>query len=139
MSDPLGKLFFPLSKLRVSRVLLAGDQALDFVASKRNGQYSGIFLKNGKEVKPVLEKIDQDSFTRGFLHYFYFREPEKRYNAARKFLARMGVHNKEPMAMTYVDQKYKFKFLTFENGTRQEIQLFYSPVVEKMVIRGLDS
>lgn len=137
MSDRISGLFFPLSSLSISEVLKAGESILEFKVKKSGGKYSGKFFKSGKEIKLTTEKISEHDFCASFVDFYHFRSPDKQYNSAKKFLARIGFGNKGALEMEYSDQKYKFKYQAqLESGSR-EVQLFYSPVVGRMVVRGL--
>jgi hypothetical protein len=135
--DPLGKLFFPLKSLKLSSAFKAGEHVLDVKVSRGISGYSSKFLKDGQSINLSLEKTDQNSFSRAFLEYYYFRTPEKQYTATRKFFARMGYRKKGALEMTYSDQKYKYKFKAQIDGRMREMQMFYSPIVGRMVVRAV--
>jgi hypothetical protein len=137
VADPLGKLFFPLKSLKLSSAFIAGEHTLDVKVSRGISGYSSKFLKDGTEIQLSLEKTDQNSFSRALLEYYYFRTPEKKYTTTRKFFARMGFHNKKPLEMEYSDQKYKYKFKADIGGRMRQMQMFYSPVIGRMVVRAL--
>lgn len=108
---------------------------LDVKVSRGISGYSSKFLKDGTSIQLSLEKTDQNSFSRALLEYYYFRTPEKKYTTTRKFFARMGFHKKGPLEMEYSDQKYKFKFHAEIDGRMREMQMFYSPVIGRMIVR----
>ena len=122
---------------KLSSAFKVGDNTLDVRVSRGVRGYSSTFYRDGSPVKLTLEKIDQDSFSRALLHFYYFRTPEQKYTATRKFFARIGFHQKEPLDMEYCDQKYKFKLPAEIEGRKREMQMFYSPVVNHLVVRAV--
>ena len=111
-------------------VLRAGKTTLDV---KTRGM-TGEFFKDGSSLKLSLERLDEPTFWELFLDYYFFRN-DKKYNAARKLLARAGVRNKTPMEMEYVQQQYKLRIPYKEKGRSGQIWLIYSPVVGRIVAR----
>lgn len=136
MADPIKALFFPLSNLSLKDVLAAGDMRLALRVQSKKGRYAGSFSRDGAPVKLSLEKIDEHNFINSFLHRYYFGEMDKKYGATRSFLARLGVHNQSTINMDYADQTYKFKYLSEIDAKKIEVQLFYSPLSARMVVRG---
>ena len=135
MSKALRGLFFPLTSLKLNEVLKTGETFLDAKVHSSKGRYSGSFRKTGKEVKLTLEKIDSHDFWEQFLEHYFFRASGKKYNSARKLFARLGLSDTPSLPMEYSDQKYKFKFKAQLESGPCELQLFYSPVVGRMVVR----
>lgn len=122
---------------KLSAAFKVGDNSLDVRIGRGVRGRSATFYRDGTPIKLTLEKIDQDSFSRALLHYYYFRTPEQKYTATRKFFARIGFHQKEPLEMEYCDQKYKFKLPAVIEGRKREMQMFYSPLVNHLVVRAV--
>lgn len=122
---------------KLSSAFKIGEETLDVRVSRGVSGYSSTFYRKGSAVKLSLEQIDQDSFSRALLHYYYFRNPEKKFTVTRKFFARLGFHVREPLEMEYCDQKYKYKLPAVIEGRRREMQMFYSPVVNHLVVRAV--
>lgn len=122
---------------KLSRAFKCGENFLDVKISRGVRGLSSTFLRDGSAVQLTLEKIEQDEFSRALRHYFYFRTPEQKYTGTRKLLARIGFHNKQPLEMEYSDQKYKFKLPAEIDGRRRELQMFYSPIIGRMVVRAV--
>ncbi len=137
--DRLSRLFFPLTALKLPAVLAAGQTLLDLEVKKSGGRYKSQFFKDRKPLKLSLEKIDENDFTEAFLDAYYFRQPDKEYNSARKLLARLGMHAKSPLEMEYSDQKYILKTQGTKDGASFGLQIFYSPVVGRIVVRRMTS
>lgn len=119
-----------MSKYR--RVLKAGKAFLD-AKTRYNG---GDFLKDGKTLKLSLEKVDDATFWELFMDYYFFRS-DKKYNAARKLLAKAGVRNKTPMEMEYIEQQYKLKIPYKHKGKSGQMVVNYSPAIGHVVVRKL--
>lgn len=137
MSDPLGRLFFPLTSFRLPRLFATGDAFLALRVSRRRGQYASTLSKGGKPVKLSLEKIDANDFTQAVLQHYFFRQPDKEYGAHRQMLARLGFAKGEPLEMQYRDQKYVLNLRVKSQGSPLDLQLFYSPSVAQLVARAV--
>ena len=122
---------------KLSSAFKFGEDVLDVKVVRGVRGYSSTFLHKGSPIKLSLEKTDQDSFSRALLHYYYFRTPEHKFTVTRKFFARIGFHTREPLEMEYCDQKYKYKLPAEIEGRRKEMQMFYSPVVNHLVVRAV--
>ena len=122
---------------KLSSAFKIGEDTLDVKVSRGVRGYSSTFYRKGSAVKLSLEQTDQDSFSRALLHYYYFRTPERKFGLSRKIFARLGFHNRDPIEMEYCDQKYKFKLPAEIEGRRREMQMFYSPVVNHLVVRAV--
>ena len=126
-----------MAKLQFSNVFGAGQTSLDLRVARRAGKYSCQLLKEGKPLKLSLEKINEHKMTQALMHYYFFRDSEKEYSGHRHLLARLaGVHKKGPLEMAYVEQKYVLSFKQKLEGESLELQLFYSPSLGHIVIRG---
>ena len=136
MADPFGRLFFPLTSFKISRIFQAGDNFLDVVVKRGVRGYSSEFKTNGKPVKLALEKVTPHDFTQALLQAYYFRKPDKEYGAPRQFLARMGWHKRTPLELHYREQKYLCTLRVKHAGSPLELQFFYSPVVGQLVVRA---
>lgn len=134
MADSLSKLFFPLTTIRLSGLFIAGDSLLDVSIKKTKTGYETTFLSDKKPLKLTLEKTDQEHFSRSLLQYYLHRKAQ---GTGLNLLARIGLHHKAPLVMDYVEQKYKFKFPAHKAGDSSEMQLFYSPVLKRMVVRAV--
>lgn len=137
MNERISGLFFPLSSLKLSRALQAGENYLELRVRKGVSGLKGAFYRDGKEVKLTLEKLSDHQFCESFVDYYHFGSKAGGQSATQKFLARVGFNKSESLAMDYSDQKYKFKYPATIDGRRTEVQLFYSPVVGRMVVRGV--
>lgn len=129
---PLSK---PINVPKLSKAFQCGDDFLCAKVSRGVRGYGCSFSRNSTPIKLTLEKIDDNTFGRALLHYYYFRTHEKKHALSKKVLARIGLHGKGPMEMEYVDQKYKFKLPALIDDRKREIQMFYSPLVERLVVR----
>jgi hypothetical protein len=136
MSDPFGKLFFPLTTLKFSNVFQAGQTSLDLRVARKAGSYSSTILKEAKALKLSLEKIDQHDFTQALLQGYFFRQPDKEYGALPQLLARFGLHKKSPLVMEYADQTYKLNLKVRHGGETVELKMSYSPSVGRVVVRA---
>jgi hypothetical protein len=137
MSDPVGRLLFPLTSLKLPGVFLAGQTSLDLKISRSPlGKYSSEIFKQKEPVKLSLEKIEQHDLTQALLQAYYFRCPDKEYGSIKMLLARFGLHEKSPLQMQYQDQKYVLNLKVKQHGAPLSLHLAYSPSVARMVARA---
>ena len=120
---------------KLSHAFKCGEDFLVVKVSRGIRGYHCTFLRNKTPIKLSIEKMDDHTFGKALLHYYYFRTSDQKFTITRKLFARIGFHEKAPLEMEYVDQKYKFKFPAEIEGRKREIQMFYSPIVERLVVR----
>ncbi len=136
MADFLRRLVFPLLPLKFRHALQAGESILRLDVALKNKVYQGTFTANEKPLKLTLEKIDEHEFFRSFLSWYLFRRSDKEVEGPRNFLARIGLGESTALEMTYAEQKYVLTYQVRQDGQPLEVQMFYSPLISRLVVRA---